>query len=73
MFPYVYKASDEGLYTHSSFCQGGGGRDTQGLQQGEGKLVKYIEGKAKFVSRYEVAFFFFLGKTLTKTKSKIQK
>lgn len=27
MFPYVYKASDEDLSTHSSFCQGGGGRD----------------------------------------------
>ncbi len=25
MFPYVYKASDEDLSTHSSFCQGGGG------------------------------------------------
>jgi hypothetical protein len=37
------------------------------LQEGKGKLFKYIEGKAKFVSRYdEVAFcvFFSLGKTL---------
>lgn len=32
MFPCVYKASDEDLSTHSSFCQGGGGRDKQGLQ-----------------------------------------
>jgi hypothetical protein len=31
----------------------------------------YIEGKAKFVNRYEVAFcfLFFLGKTLTKKKN----
>jgi hypothetical protein len=54
-------ASDEDLSTHSSFLPRRWGGGTNKLCNKERvKLFKYIEGKAKFVSSYEVAFCFVL-------------